>query len=132
VPRAERPILLEAATGRAREIPLSGSQLGIWDEPNFQTATVTLAPDDRLVLSSDGTVEARSLCGRELFGPQRMLRAVEELATQGTTRGWARAIVEPARQFAGGTLGDDACVLVARRLAPLSLGEFRPEQLAGD
>lgn len=55
-------VLWEAATGDCRTIPVPGVPLGAVDEKRFnaavQEATLTLAPGDRVVVYTDGVVEA--------------------------------------------------------------------------
>jgi serine phosphatase RsbU (regulator of sigma subunit) len=70
-----------------------------------------LEPGDVIVGFTDGIPEARK--GKETFGTEAVSRLLEESAFQpaGTI---AERVMDAARAFAGGTLGDDAVVVVVR------------------
>jgi GAF domain-containing protein/anti-sigma regulatory factor (Ser/Thr protein kinase) len=94
-----------------------GPLLGLLDDadeaPVLATAELRLAPDDALVLSTDGVIEARR--EGELFGERRLLDVVAGLHGR-TAAAIAAAVRDAAREFAG-TLRDDLEVLVVRRCA---------------
>ncbi|HSU20123.1 MAG TPA: SpoIIE family protein phosphatase [Acidobacteriaceae bacterium] len=73
-----------------REIATPGAlPLGLIREPEFSSAIVRLSPDDKLMLLSDGVVEAMS-DSRELFGFDR---------TRVLSRGSAYDMADAARRF---------------------------------
>jgi serine phosphatase RsbU (regulator of sigma subunit) len=99
--------------------------LGAFWDPNFDEITVQLDAGDLLILATDGVTEARSIGGDSrgpvFFGLGGVATAARRvlLTTSGeaftTLASVGRAIVEAARDFGGGELADDACLLLARR-----------------
>ena len=82
-----------------------------WDEnPGLNQSTVTLAPGDRLVLFTDGFVEAKS-SDEEIFGDHRLAASLLELASL-PSEGLAEQVVEDVERFAAGKLDDDLTMLV--------------------
>jgi hypothetical protein len=89
----------------SQEIHLPGSlPLGVLPEASYQEVQLYLHPGDRILLMSDGVVEARSLTG-ELFGFDR----VHNLSNQS-----AFYIADAAQAFGQ---EDDITVVTVRRLA---------------
>ncbi len=82
----------------------------------YQAPPLLLAPGDTLLMASDGITEARSK-GREYLGYEGMVALAEGAvaAASPTLRHLGHAILDGARAFAGGSLHDDACLLLARR-----------------
>ena len=66
-----------------------------------------------LLLLTDGITEARH--GKDFFGYEGFLHAATEAASTGNLHQVGKAILDEARQFAGGKLQDDACLLLATR-----------------
>jgi serine phosphatase RsbU (regulator of sigma subunit)/CHASE3 domain sensor protein len=82
-----------------------------WDEnPGLVQNSVTLAPGDRLVLFTDGFVEAKSSEG-EIFGDHRLEASLLELASL-PSDALAEQVVEDVERFAAGKLDDDLTMLV--------------------
>ena len=91
----------------SQEIPLPGAlPLGVLADATYDEIRLYLHPGDRLLLISDGVVEARKPSG-ELFGFDR----VSNLSNQS-----AFYIADAAREFGQ---EDDITVLTVRRLAPV-------------
>ncbi len=89
-----------------RELALAGSiPLGIVESAPIEKCTLTLMPGDRLILLTDGIIEARSR-HKELFGFQR----ISEMAEQDRT---AAEIAAAAQQFGQ---EDDITVLRIQRV----------------
>jgi serine phosphatase RsbU (regulator of sigma subunit) len=89
----------------SQEVPLPGSlPLGVLADAAYQEVQLYLHPGDRILLMSDGVVEARQSSG-ELFGFTR----VHNLSNQS-----AFYIAEAAKEFGQ---EDDITVLGVRRLA---------------
>jgi serine phosphatase RsbU (regulator of sigma subunit) len=111
------PFLLRGdAAGTEREQPgyyVEGPRnraLG-WDEnPGLNQSTVTLAPGERLVLYTDGFLEAKSAEG-EIFGDHRLAASLLELASL-SSEALAEQVVEDVERFAAGKLDDDLTMLV--------------------
>ncbi|MFN2587515.1 MAG: PP2C family protein-serine/threonine phosphatase [Actinomycetota bacterium] len=82
-----------------------------WDEnPGLAQNSVTLAPGDRLVLFTDGFVEAKSPEG-EVFGDHRLANSLLELASLPSDL-LVQHVVEDVERFAAGKLDDDLTMLV--------------------
>lgn len=109
---AEEPIILRAG-GTGETVPATGLPLGILPGQVYAAAMGSLAPGDAVLLTTDGITEARR-GPREFLGNEGMLRLAEQAAA-GSVRYIGQAVLEGARAFAGGTLHDDVCILVARR-----------------
>jgi hypothetical protein len=82
----------------------SGLPLGVLNQVSYEEARFFLHPGDRMLLMSDGVVEARAHSG-ELFGFDRMLHFCQQTAFY---------IAEAAKSFGQ---QDDITVLTVRRLA---------------
>ena len=109
------PPLIVAPEG-VRTLPVApGLPVGIERESTFAQQAFTLAPDEAIVLYTDGVTEAR--CGDdpgELWGVERAIDALTELHghdAQGLADGLWEAV---ERWTAGGTL-DDCAIVVLRR-----------------
>ncbi|MDP9405986.1 MAG: SpoIIE family protein phosphatase, partial [Actinomycetota bacterium] len=106
------PPLLATADGVRRLAPtgpLLGPMPGAWD-----TAVVTLAPGDVLVVYTDGLTEARSADGEE-FGEERLAEVVAATAALGP-EAVVDACLAAVHGFAPGEATDDATIVaVARR-----------------
>ena len=86
--------------------------LAVQAGPTFPEGSVTLTPGDRLVLYTDGMIEAFNSQG-EAFGPERMLAAMcgEGCSAQATID----CINSVLSDFTGGTVRqDDQTLLVLR------------------
>jgi serine phosphatase RsbU (regulator of sigma subunit) len=89
----------------SQEVSLPGGlPLGVLPDANYQEVRLYLHPGDRILLMSDGVVEARQPSG-ELFGFDR----VHNLSNQS-----AFYIADAAKEFGQ---DDDITVLTVRRLA---------------
>lgn len=82
-----------------------------WDEsPGLNQSSVTLAPGDRLILFTDGFIEAKSSDG-EVFGDHRLEASLLDLASL-PSDALAEQVVEDVERFAAGKLDDDLTMLV--------------------
>lgn len=82
-----------------------------WDEsPGTNQSSVTLAPGDRLILFTDGFIEAKAADG-EVFGDNRLETSLLELASL-PSDDLAASVVEDVERFAAGKLDDDLTMLV--------------------
>jgi hypothetical protein len=74
--------ILRRASGQIERLDVGGLPFGILPEAQYQSATVTLAPGDWLIIFTDGVVEAENFRQQE-FGEVRLFGAIE--AEQSTT-----------------------------------------------
>jgi serine phosphatase RsbU (regulator of sigma subunit) len=98
--------------GTVVELSPHGLALGIEPDQQYEEAREILPPGSTVVLLTDGVIEAR-LDG-ELYGERRLARLLAERREE-PAAALARAVVEGARAFAGGDLGDDSAVVVVKR-----------------
>jgi sigma-B regulation protein RsbU (phosphoserine phosphatase) len=106
------PLLLRA-DGRLQRLDRGGPVLGLLPDARYETAAAALLPGDRLVLYTDGVVEAScsSGAGSEM-GEERLLEALREMRGM-TAPDAARAVLALAVDFSeGDPLADDATVVV--------------------
>jgi serine phosphatase RsbU (regulator of sigma subunit) len=108
---AGHPVGALVREGKARmmEVP-SQLPMGMFEQTIYEQHDQQLEPGDRLVLVSDGVVEARPADG-EQFGDVRLCARLEELAevTAGET---VRRLVRELRDWEGDDLRDDITVVV--------------------
>ena len=71
------PPFIRRANGRVERLNVGGLPLGIGlgAQAGYESTTVTLAPDDVVILTSDGVVEAMTASG-ELFGFERLEQTI--------------------------------------------------------
>ena len=103
------PVLLRA-DGSVQRLATGGMVLGIFEHADFELGEVTLARGDRLVLFTDGIVEATGADGE--YGDDRLVQLVRRVRA-GTADQIADAIVNDVSAFTGGGLQDDATVMIA-------------------
>jgi serine phosphatase RsbU (regulator of sigma subunit) len=84
--------------------------MGLFEETIYEQQTVQLEPGDRVVLVSDGVVEARPDGGDE-FGDDRLCASLESLATLPAGEA-VRLLIRELRAWEGEDLRDDITVLV--------------------
>ena len=110
---AEPPLVLRAE-GKAE--PTEGGSLPLGVEPGerYPTATLCLAPGDTLLMVTDGITEARRGRG-DFLGYEGMTKLAQQHVTAASLQEMGQAIMEEAQSFSGGTLQDDACLLLVRR-----------------
>jgi sigma-B regulation protein RsbU (phosphoserine phosphatase) len=99
----------------------SGPVLGLFPGQAYANESLELAPDDRLVLYTDGVNEANDPTGA-LFGDERL----EACLAEGPARSAAETVerlLQAVRAFAGGApQSDDITILVLRRGEPPPAG----------
>jgi len=103
------PPLVLRADGRIDAIDSTGPVVGVLERSRWTAATLTLAEGDKLLLYSDGVVEATSPDGDE-FGQRGIERALP--AHHASAGAVATAIVDAVRRHANGAREDDLTVLV--------------------
>ena len=110
---AEPPLLLRAGSA-AEMVTVKGGLLGMVREMEYEAAGFILAPGDAVILVTDGITEARH--GHAFLDYEGMARLAQSAAAACPVHEIGRAVLEGARAFAGGSLADDACLLLARRV----------------
>jgi serine phosphatase RsbU (regulator of sigma subunit) len=98
--------------------------LGWFEEPGLAETVVNLEPGDRLVLFTDGYLEAKSTQG-EVFGEHRFAELLVSLAPL-ASEALVDEVVAEVERFAAGKLDDDLTMLVIEWLgAPTGEGSER-------
>jgi serine phosphatase RsbU (regulator of sigma subunit) len=110
------PPLLLRADGSVQRLTEGGPVLGVVAGAGYEDGRLALGAGDRLLLFTDGVVEAaRPQGGASLddgeLGEARLLEGLCSLRGAGAAEA-ARELLALARGFAGGVLADDATVLV--------------------
>ena len=103
------PPLVLRAGGRIEAIDSTGPVVGVLENSSWRSATLTLGDGDKLLLYSDGVVEASSPDGDE-FGQQGIERVIADAPA--SARGVATALAEAVKLHANGAREDDLTVLV--------------------
>ena len=105
------PVLLETATGRAREWEIPGvTPLGIYDFDTVPVSEIQLQPGDRFLLYTDGICERFNASG-ELYGEIRVVDSLGKVS--GTdARTIVDSIMRDVDEFAGDHPADDDQALV--------------------
>jgi sigma-B regulation protein RsbU (phosphoserine phosphatase) len=104
------PILL-GPDGSIRELTEGGIVLGIFDDADYESATVELKRGDHLVLFTDGVLEARDTKGDE-FGEQRLHTLLQENARRSASDILARLRDAIALFSAGTPQHDDITMMI--------------------
>jgi sigma-B regulation protein RsbU (phosphoserine phosphatase) len=104
------PPLVVSADGSVKRLATGGMVLGVFDATNFDQEQIRLATGDRVVLFTDGIVEAEDACGDE-FGDDRLANIVVQRRTA-TAAALVDGIFDQVTRFTGAALQDDATVLV--------------------
>jgi serine phosphatase RsbU (regulator of sigma subunit)/CHASE3 domain sensor protein len=120
------PFILKRVGSRVSGYFVEGPRnraLGWFEDPGLEETTVALDPGDRIVLFTDGWLEARS-AGGEIFGEQRFGEALLRLADL-SPLALGRRLVEEVERFAAGRLEDDLTMLVVERQATAAAGAGR-------
>jgi sigma-B regulation protein RsbU (phosphoserine phosphatase) len=106
------PPVLVRANGMASELNAAGAVLGQFPDWVYEQSDLLLRPGDRLIMFTDGLIEASNL-DEEQFGEQRLTKiaqenlgsSAEELKTQ---------LMQAASEHCGGRFQDDASMIVVR------------------
>ncbi len=107
----EPPIHYSAADGLAVSLDVTGRGLAMLGGSAYSALTVPLAPGDLIVLYTDGITDAGS--GPDRLGCERLLRMVESSARR-PSQEIADGILEATLEYAGGSICDDAALLVVK------------------
>lgn len=107
------PLHVISRTGEIREVPLQGVVLGLEPEFRYPATELELAPDDYLILYSDGAIEARGRRGEEL-GVPGLIKLVAE-ATPESAQDLANWLFSALEEHEIGEKRDDLTVVVIHR-----------------
>jgi sigma-B regulation protein RsbU (phosphoserine phosphatase) len=111
---AGHPPMLLLRDGKVSEIAENGLMLAAFDFATYDTIAHALQPRDRLVLYTDGIVEAINADG-EFFGQENLARVLRDTITF-TAHQAADRIIQAVQKWAS-TQDDDLTVLVCDYLA---------------
>jgi sigma-B regulation protein RsbU (phosphoserine phosphatase) len=105
----------QAKTGCVRKLNVGGIVLGVLENMEYPTESVSLETGDALVLYTDGITEA-SNAGDEMFGIERLGEVVEAYGEESSEE-LAEAIMDAASQFAYQGWQDDVTLMALKRTA---------------
>jgi sigma-B regulation protein RsbU (phosphoserine phosphatase) len=108
------PILLRRDDGCLR-LRQGGAVLGVLPEWAYESAQTQLRPGDRLLLFTDGLIEARSAADEE-FGEARLIQLVSDNRKLGAGE-LKQMILSAAAEFNGQSLQDDLTFIVVAALS---------------
>jgi len=108
------PPLILKADGAIEPLVGGGLPLGAMAHATYPEVTVPLHSGDAFLLHTDGLSEARR--GKEFLDQAGVIELARTARDVPTVRGAGEAILDGAREFAGGTLHDDACLILVKRL----------------
>ncbi len=106
------PVLLRNRS--IQELPKGGPALGLMDGAVFTEQEITLAPDDYLIVFSDGLTEARNEAGT-FFGYDRLRGLLPRLQGLSAPEAGHRILDHIARFMDGARASDDLSLIVLRR-----------------
>ena len=117
-----QPLYIRARAGEqpaVQTIQVEGFPLGLFPDATYDERVVQLAPNDMLVLFSDGIVDALNPSG-ELFGEERLCTLfAEDMPAHRSAHAAVEAILAAVDRFQAGTDHfDDETVVVLRAVEP--------------
>jgi sigma-B regulation protein RsbU (phosphoserine phosphatase) len=104
------PPLVVSADGSVKRLETGGMVLGVFDATSFEQEKVVLAPGDRVVLFTDGIIDAEDVRGDE-FGDERLAATVVQRRAA-SAASLVDGIFDQVTRFNAGPLQDDATVVV--------------------
>lgn len=96
--------------GSLEQLSQCDPPVGIIDPYSFELYTISLYPQDQIVLFTDGVSEARSPEG-ELFGMERVAEFLTSLPSDISGRELVDSLESRILQFTGGSYTDDTAIL---------------------
>jgi PAS domain S-box-containing protein len=107
------PMLLVRNDGQAEEMLTYGMLLGVRPGEEYDEVNFAMGQGDFLVLATDGLTEARQ--GDRFLGYSGLTALALEGRSLGSLGEMGAAIMNGTRDYSGGRLKDDACVVLALR-----------------
>ena len=108
------PPLIIDADGAVRPVKGGGALLGAVPHVTFAEVTVPLNVGDAFLLHTDGMSEARN--GQQFLEQEGVITIVLDSLSKPTVRDTVKSILAGAKDFAGGHLHDDACLVMVKRI----------------
>jgi PAS domain S-box-containing protein len=108
----EPPLVLRAS-GEVEVVKVANLILGVQPQTLYSEMPLRLTPGDTMLMVTDGITEARR--DGEFLGYEGMVELARQSLTASSLRQMGQAIIAGARAFGGGSLRDDACLLLVRR-----------------
>jgi sigma-B regulation protein RsbU (phosphoserine phosphatase) len=105
------PPLLVRGDGRVERLMTGGMVLGVMADTSYDQHEVPVAPGDRLILYTDGIIEAENPAGDD-YGEDR-LSLVASATSSRNPQDMLDAIFGDVSKFAAGLFTDDATLIVA-------------------
>jgi serine phosphatase RsbU (regulator of sigma subunit) len=98
-----------------REVEISGLPLGLWPDFTYSDVKFQLEPGDRLILHSDGLVEAYN-SNNQMFGFERLRAALAGIPKQVSAQSVVNTLLTKLGAFLDKTdFSDDVTLIVIRR-----------------
>ena len=98
--------------GRLEALDSCGTALGMFPDVEYRTETRTFDPADRLIVYTDGLVEARSSAG-EMYGLERLIKVARQ-QLESSARDLRHAVLDDLEQFSDRRgVADDVTLVVA-------------------
>ena len=113
---AGHPPPLVRRGGELLSLGATGPPIGFFDEPELQLGSFHFAPDDRLLLFTDGITEAADIAGN-LFGRQRLEQVL--LRRAGDHLEFLDQLFAELHAFADGDSPEDDCTAIVIDFHPL-------------
>jgi phosphoserine phosphatase RsbU/P len=107
---------LLARRGGVEQVPPDGRPLGMFPDSTYAEQSLTLEPDDLLIIYSDGLVEARDSSDTE-FGLDRLLRLAPLLRNYSPSEAGRHLLAEIDRFLGPNRPHDDLSIILLKRLA---------------
>jgi sigma-B regulation protein RsbU (phosphoserine phosphatase) len=107
------PLIVVRANGQTSELKLDSVLMGFVSEFEYRETEIELEPGDKVVLYTDGLVEAMS-SAHDFFGVERLLAHCRAHARDGAEE-LAQGIVDRVRAWSGRAFDDDVTLLVLSR-----------------
>lgn len=104
----------QSATGCVSKLSVGGMVLGVCENVDYPTASMSLSTGDALVLYTDGITEAVNAYD-EVFGIHRLIEVVAKHGEE-SSEALAAAILDTASHFAHQVWEDDATVMVVKMI----------------
>jgi stage II sporulation SpoE-like protein/AAA domain-containing protein/GAF domain-containing protein len=110
------PPIVVRANGEVVRLDAGGPVLGIFADQTYDHRMETLAAGDRLLLFTDGVIEARD-AGDEEFGDDRLIELMRKSEDAATL---CQSVIDTVERFCHGAFHDDVTVLAVTRPAAVA------------